>query len=50
MDDCVFCKISWLVMCQARVAWEDKGHIAFGDAYPVRKGQILVVTLGASGI
>ena len=43
MLDCVFCKIVAGEVPSQRV-WEDEGHIAFLDAYPVRKGQILVVT------
>ena len=43
MANCVFCKIVAGEVPSQRV-WEDEGHIAFLDAYPVRRGQILVVT------
>ena len=43
MLDCVFCKIV-AGEVPSQMVWEDEGHIAFLDAYPVRKGQILVVT------
>ena len=43
MEDCVFCKIVARELPAHRV-WEDENHLAFLDIYPVRTGQVVVVT------